>query len=43
MRKIWLSSNTRCRSALSAAALARSRPKGFSMMMREYLAVSAGS
>ncbi len=34
MRKICSSSKTSCSSALSARALARSVPKGFSMMIR---------
>ena len=32
MRKIWSSSNTSCNSALSATALSRSVPNGFSMI-----------
>ena len=36
MRKICSSSNTSCSLAFSATALARSVPKGFSMMMREF-------
>ena len=35
MRKIFSSSKTSCSRALSATALLRSVPNGFSMMMRE--------
>ena len=35
IRKIWLSSNVSCTWSLSAMALARSVPNGFSMTTRE--------
>ena len=35
IRKIWLSSNVACKVSLSAIALSRSVPNGFSMMMRD--------
>ena len=35
MRKIWSSANTLCSASLSAIALSRSVPNGFSMMMRD--------
>ena len=36
MRKTCCSANTSCTSALSARALSRSVPNGFSMMMRAF-------
>ena len=35
MRKIWASSNVSCTKSLSAIALAKSVPNGFSMITRE--------
>ena len=35
MRKIWSSAKTSCSLPFSATALARSVPKGFSMMIRQ--------
>ena len=41
IRKIWLSSKVACSVSLSAIAVARSVPNGFSMMMRDPSASSA--